>query len=80
MSDAWDDNGDAWSKVKENKLRRAAERQGYSLTRNRRRDPRALGYGTYSIVGTHAATADTSAESLTLSEVEDFLTGKGPSK
>lgn len=78
--DAWDDDGDAWSKVKENKLRRAAERQGYALVKNRRRDPRALGYGTYSITSNNAATANTSAHSLTLSEVEAFLNGKGPSK
>lgn len=78
MSDAWDDNGDAWTKVRENKVRRAAERQGYAISRNRRRDPRALGYGTYSIAGTHPATATASAGSLTLSEVEDFLiNGKG---
>lgn len=73
--DAWDDQGDAWSKVRENKLRRAAERQGYTLHRNRRRDPKALGYGTYSLASNHAATASTSPPAeVSLAEVEDFLT------
>lgn len=78
MSDAWDDTGDAWSKVRENKVRRAAERQGYAISKNRRRDPRALGYGTYSLSGNQSVTASTSAEALTLGQVEDFLiNGKG---
>jgi hypothetical protein len=37
-------------KVRENRLRRAAERQGLALMKSRRRDPRALGYGRYMIV------------------------------
>lgn len=37
-------------KVRENRLRRAAERQGLLLQKSRRRDPRALGYGTYQLV------------------------------
>ena len=32
-------------KVRENRLRRMAERQGYALRKSRRRDPRALDYG-----------------------------------
>jgi hypothetical protein len=32
-------------KVRENRLRRMAERQGYALRKPRRRDPRALDYG-----------------------------------
>lgn len=75
MSDAWDDDTpDAWSKVRENKARRAAERQGYALHRNRRRDPRALGYGTYSLSSRHALTASAAApQSANLHEVESFL-------
>ena len=32
-------------KVRENRMRRAAERQGFVLEKSRRRDPRAIGYG-----------------------------------
>jgi hypothetical protein len=34
-------------KAQENKLRRAAERQGFTLTKSRTRDPLALAYGWY---------------------------------
>jgi hypothetical protein len=34
-------------KVRENRLRRMAQRQGLALHRLRRRDPLGLGYGTY---------------------------------
>jgi hypothetical protein len=37
-------------KTLENRLRRAAERQGLTLTKSRRRDPRAVGYGTYTLI------------------------------
>jgi hypothetical protein len=37
-------------KVRENRLRRTAKRQGLRLTRNPRRDPRALDFGTYMLV------------------------------
>ena len=78
MSDAWDDKADAWTKVRENKARRAAERQGYALNRNRRRDPRALDYGTYSLSSAHAATTRTATpEGASLSEIEQFLGLKG---
>lgn len=36
-------------KVRENRARRMAERQGLRLVKSRRRDPRALGYGTYGL-------------------------------
>jgi len=36
--------------VRENRLRRMADRQGFRLEKSRRRDPRAIGYGTYRIV------------------------------
>lgn len=36
-------------KVRENRLRRAAARQGLRLSRSRRRDTRALDYGEYSL-------------------------------
>ena len=37
-------------KVRENLLRRMAERQGYEFHKSRRRDPRAVDYGTYRLV------------------------------
>ena len=37
-------------KVRENRLRRMAERQGLRLEKSRRRDPRAVDYGTYQLV------------------------------
>lgn len=37
-------------KTRETRLRRMAERQGLRLVKSRRRDPRALHYGTYALV------------------------------
>lgn len=37
-------------KVRENRLRRMAERQGLALKKSRRRDERALDFGTYMLV------------------------------
>jgi len=37
-------------KVRENRLRRMAARQGLRLTRTRRMDPLAIDYGTYHLV------------------------------
>jgi hypothetical protein len=37
-------------KVRENRLRRAANRQGWLLVKSRRRDPRAFDYGLYVLV------------------------------
>jgi hypothetical protein len=34
-------------KVRENRLRRMAQRQGLQLIKSRRRDPRAIDYGQY---------------------------------
>ena len=39
-------------KVRENRARRAAARQGLELWKNPRRDPRALDYGSYVLVRT----------------------------
>lgn len=38
-------------KVRENRLRRMAERQGLLLRKSRRRDPHAIGYQGYWLVG-----------------------------
>lgn len=37
-------------KIRENRLRRMAERQGLRLSKNGRRDPRAYDYGSYMLV------------------------------
>ena len=64
-------------KVKENRLRRAAERQGLRLMKSRRRDPRALDFGTYMLVDatTDAVTASgrEGGYGLTLDDVERQL-------
>ena len=36
-------------KVRENRLRRKAERQGYKLVKSRRRDPDATDYGQFTL-------------------------------
>jgi hypothetical protein len=38
-------------KTREVRIRRMLARQGYALSKSRRRDPRATGYGTYVISG-----------------------------
>jgi hypothetical protein len=37
-------------KAREDRLRRAAERQGYHLVKSRRRDPRARDYGKFTLI------------------------------
>lgn len=69
---------DQETKVRENRLRRAAQRQGLALTKSRTRDPRALGYGLYALADDkqdrdELAKAFTRGEGLTLDEVEDRL-------
>jgi hypothetical protein len=66
-------------KVRENRLRRMAERQGLALKKSRRRDPRAIDYGMYMLVDLHsnnvvAGTEGTGRPNLSLDEVEDWLT------
>ena len=70
---------DTTAKIRENKARRAAQRQGYRLVKSRRRDPRAIDYGTYGIVdysesksGVLVAGGD-SGYGLTLDDVERRL-------
>jgi hypothetical protein len=41
---------DQTEKVRENRLRRMAARQGFRLTKTRRLDPLAVDYGTYHLV------------------------------
>lgn len=57
-------------KARENRLRRAAARQGLTLTKSRRRDPRALDYGKYSLINLNTMASQTD---LTLDAVEELL-------
>lgn len=59
-------------KVYENGLRRAADRQGLQLVKNRRRDPRAHDYGTYLLLDadTRAVVYDVD---LSIDEVDYYL-------
>jgi hypothetical protein len=60
-------------KTRENRLRRAAERQGLALRKSRTRDPRALTYGRYWLTdGTGVATWSTAA-GVTLDQIEQEL-------
>lgn len=66
-------------KIRENRLRRMAERQGVALVKSRRRDPRAIDYGGWMIVdpSTNAVVAGTGAvgrPSMSLDDVERWLT------
>ena len=60
-------------KVRENRLRRAAGRQGLTLSRSRRRDPRALDFGRYWL--SRDGVVKSAPDGITLDEVEAFLLG-----
>ncbi|MET8234838.1 hypothetical protein ABZS77_29600 [Micromonospora sp. NPDC005298] len=66
-------------KVRENRLRRAAQRQGLLLEKSRARDPRALDFGTYHLrdgTGKIIAKGSTRAAfGLNLDQIEARLTG-----
>ena len=69
---------DSGDKVRENRARRAAERQGLRLEKCRRRDPRSLGYGTYQLVDVHTSAVVHRGDlpigyGLTLAQVEAAL-------
>lgn len=64
-------------KVRENRLRRMAQRQGLLLEKSRLRDTRAIGYGTYRLsdpaVGVPVARE--SGYGMSLDQVERVLNG-----
>lgn len=67
-------------KVRENLLRRAADRQGLALRKSRTRDPRALDYDRWMIMSLVPGRPDigagpTGKPSMTLDEVEANLMG-----
>lgn len=65
-------------KVRENRLRRMAERQGLQVLKSRRRDPRASDYGTYMLVDPRSnavvASGAQSGYGLTVDDLEAALT------
>lgn len=67
-------------KVRENRLRRAADRQGRQLQKSRARDPRALGFGLWRIVDSRRNRVVAGGQpwdySLTLDDVEAWLVGE----
>jgi hypothetical protein len=67
-------------KVRENRLRRMAERQGYRLEKSRRRDPMAIDYGGYMLVDAYKNTVVYGyaghAYTLTIEDIEQILSGK----
>ena len=62
------------SKVHEIKLRRMAERQGLRLSKTRRRDPRAIDYGTWTLSKEHPEATPPPDKFKSLEEVEEYLT------
>jgi hypothetical protein len=66
-------------KVRENRLRRMAKRQGLQLLKSRARDPRAIGYGGYMLVdSSHVAVLGGMpyAFCASMDDVETSLTGE----
>lgn len=65
-------------KVRENRLRRMAERQGLQLLKSRRRDQRAIDFGGFMLIdpATNSVVmgADPIAFSATVDDVERWLT------
>lgn len=63
--------------MRENRLRRIAERRGYRLTKSRLRDKGTPGYGGYMLIAAFGNLvmlgADRYAFSATLDDIEDYL-------
>jgi hypothetical protein len=69
------DTDDNTEKVRANRLRRMAQRQGLVLQKSRRRDPRAIDYGRWLIVDPNRnAIVAGEPGRWTLDDVERFLT------
>ena len=69
---------DTNEKVRENRLRRMAKRQGLMLQRSRRRDPRAVDYGRYILADARingiVFGSGPNGFDATLDDIEDYLT------
>jgi hypothetical protein len=66
--------GEQDEKVRENKLRRMAKRQGLQLVKSRLRDRRAIGYGTYVLADDRNRIV--AGERMSIDDVERYLTGE----
>jgi hypothetical protein len=66
-------------KVRENRLRRMADRQGLRLAKSRRRDPMAIDYRTYRLMlkDSRLSLRKPPNGLLTIDQVEAWLTGEG---
>ncbi len=62
-------------KVRENRLRRMAGRQGYRLVKKRSYDPRALDHGTYRLEPVPGSRQGEAIGPLSIDEVERHLAG-----
>ncbi|GAA4169085.1 hypothetical protein [Shinella granuli] len=64
-------------KVKENRVRRVAERRGMRLEKSRRRDPKAIDFGGYMLIDAATNTvilgSTSYAYSASLDDIEEFL-------
>ena len=71
-------------KIRENRVRRAAARQGLRLVKSRRRDPRALDYGGYMLTdlstGAVVHSSGYNGFGLKLSDIEAYLTADKDSR
>lgn len=65
-------------KVRENRLRRMADRQGLALHKSRRRDRRALDYGVFWLIEVRRNQHVGNPRGMSLDEVEAYLTGEEP--
>ena len=65
---------DTSEKVREDRVRRRATRQGFTLCKSRRRDPHALGYGGYWLIDDEANTLIVGEHwGMSLDDVEGWL-------
>jgi hypothetical protein len=69
-------------KVRENRLRRIADRQGLKLSKSRRRDPRAVDYGGYMLTDQRSGmvvygSSSGFAYQADLDDIENYLEGNG---
>lgn len=63
-----------YEKVRENRMRRMAQRQGLRLIKSKRRDPRAVDFGQFWLVDIYTNGAVTGGQfGISLDEVEEFL-------
>jgi hypothetical protein len=64
----------AEEKIRENRVRRMAQRQGLRMIKSKRRDPRAVDYGRFWLADIYTNGAVTGGQfGISLDEVEEFL-------